>query len=414
MAGIVAKASGLIGPVHEYPRTDGVSVTGGYVYRGSEIPELIGNYLFADYGSGRLWRLIDDGIGNLTEELLLDTGLSIASFGQSDEGEVYVVDIGGGTLHRIVRDSAPTTADVPGRLSETGCVLTSDPSQPESGMIPYGLIAPFWSDGADKTRWLAIPDGTSVTVAANGRLEFPSGSVLLKQFHLNGNLIETRLLMRHPDGVWAGYTYEWDAALQDGVLVTGGKTSNVDGQDWIFPSSAQCNTCHTAAAGRALGLETLQLNRTLTYPATGRSANQLDTLANVDVLAGFSGDTDSMTRLVDPMDNTAALTDRARSYLHTNCSQCHRPGGTAPTDLDLRFGASLSQTNACEELPNNGDLGLGAGARIIAAGDAASSIMIERMNRRDAHGMPPLGSTIVDAPGVALMTDWVNGLVNCL
>ena len=62
--------------------------------------------------------------------------------------------------------------------------------------------------------------------------------------------------------------------------------------------------------------------------------------------------------------------------------------------------------------PTGGDLGLN-NARIIAPGDALRSVLVARPNRRDTDGMPPLGSTIVDAAGVALLTDWINGLANC-
>jgi uncharacterized repeat protein (TIGR03806 family) len=409
-----ASATGLIDPVHEYPRNDGVSVTGGFVYRGADIPELVGDYLFADYGSGRLWRLVDDGAEGLTDELLLDTGLSIASFGQGNDNALYLVDIGGGGLYRLVAGSGGGGANpIPALLSATGCVESTDPSQPASGLIPYTVTAAFWSDGADKQRWLALPDGSSIDVDADGDFGLPAGSVLVKQFRLAGELIETRLLMRHPDGVWAGYTYEWDEALGDGVLVTGGKLETIAGQDWIYPSGAECKVCHTAVAGRTLGLETLQLNGDLSYPSTGRTANQLTTLDGVAVLTSPLGDPALLPSLVAPDDSAESLDDRARSYLHTNCSQCHRPGGPAPTAMDLRFETALNLTGACDQPPANGDLGLGAGARIVAPGNAAQSVLIARMNRRDAAGMPPLASNLVDDDGVALLTSWVNSLVNC-
>ena len=407
-------ATGLIDPVHDYPRTEGVSVTGGYVYRGSDIPDLHGSYLFADFGSGRLWRLVDDGQGGLTDELLLETGRAISSFGEGNDGELYVVDYGGG-LYRIAPGAGgPSPSPVPNLLSATGCMQPGDASAPGDGLIPYAVTAPFWSDDATKDRWLALPNATTVAVGADGDFTFPPGSVLVKQFRLGGELIETRLLMRHPNGVWAGYTYEWDAALGDGLLVTGGKVENVAGQDWIYPSGAQCNVCHTAAAGHTLGLETLQLNAELTYPGTGRTANQLATLDGVLVLSGLVGAPATHGSLVDPFDAAASLTDRARSYLHTNCAQCHRPAGPAPIDLDLRFETALSQTNACDVTPQNGDLGLGGAARIIAPGNAAESVLVERMSRRDASGMPPLASNLVDAAGVALVTDWIGSLSSCL
>ncbi len=71
--------------------------------------------------------------------------------------------------------------------------------------------------------------------------------------------------MRHNDGNWAGYTYQWNSAGTDATRVIGGKTESIEGQVWNFPSEAQCLLCHTAAAGRSLGLEIAQLNGSLLY-----------------------------------------------------------------------------------------------------------------------------------------------------
>ena len=90
----------------------------------------------------------------------------------------------------------------------------------------------------------------------------------MKNFRVGTRLIETRLFMRHPDGTWGGFTYEWNAQQTDATLVEGGAVRDIgNGQNWIFPSESQCLDCHTSAAGRALGLETAQLNRTFTYHA---------------------------------------------------------------------------------------------------------------------------------------------------
>ena len=86
----------------------------------------------------------------------------------------------------------------------------------------------------------------------------------------------------------------------------------------------------------------------------------------------------------------------------------------APTDLDLQFETALNQTGSCDLPPQNGDLGLGASARIIAPGNAAQSVLLERMSRRDANGMPPLASNIVDTSGVALIESWITSLALCL
>lgn len=87
--------SGLEPPILDYDHTEGYSVTGGYVYRGAEVPGLCGVYLYGDFGSGRLWGLRYDGERVARQRLLQHTDLRIASFGEDDAGELYVVDYRG-------------------------------------------------------------------------------------------------------------------------------------------------------------------------------------------------------------------------------------------------------------------------------------------------------------------------------
>jgi hypothetical protein len=171
------------------------------------------------------------------------------------------------------------------QLSATGCVSTTDAKQPSSGLIPYAPNAEFWSDNATKQRWMGLPNGQNIGVNADGDWDFPTGTVLMKNFSLGTRLVETRLFMRHPDGNWAGYSYEWNDQQTDATLVVGGKQTTVAGQTWIFPSDAQCLQCHTSAAGRSLGLETRQLAHSILYPQTGRTANQLLTLNTINTLS---------------------------------------------------------------------------------------------------------------------------------
>lgn len=89
--------TGLTMPIFAYPRTDGTTVIGGYVYRGAQIQGLPGAYLYADFGNGRIWMLTGSG-ANWTRTQLLDTGRSISSFGQAENGELYVADYAGAVL----------------------------------------------------------------------------------------------------------------------------------------------------------------------------------------------------------------------------------------------------------------------------------------------------------------------------
>jgi uncharacterized repeat protein (TIGR03806 family) len=281
------------------------------------------------------------------------------------------------------------------------------------GLVPFGVSAPFWSDDVVKQRWLALPDGTSMTPQTPGRWSLPGGTVLMKNFRLADRLIETRLLMRHPDGVWAGYTYEWNEGQTDANRVVGGKTKVVGSQTWIYPSEGDCLLCHTDVAGRTLGLETAQLNADFAYPAPGRTANQITTLNTIGLLSPvIAGEPSMLPAYVDPHGNAGTVRERARSFLHANCSQCHQPGGPTPVALDLRYTTALAQTGACNVVPMAGDLGL-TNARLIAPGAADSSVLLSRVNRRDAYAMPPLGSTLVDSQSVAVLRQWIQGLTDC-
>ncbi len=408
---------GLIDPVSEYSHSLGNSITGGYVYRGSAIPELEGLYIFADYGSGRFWAARPDGQGGYTNDELIDTNVQPTAFGVGPDGELYFVDINGnnglGRVRRIDPPASPTADTIPDLLSDTGCVDPNDVTQPYAGLLPYDLNAPFWSDGADKDRYIGLPNGTTIGIDADGDFQFPNGTVIVKNFQLGSNLIETRHLMRHPDGVWAGYTYEWNPAQTEATRVRGGKVVNINGQDWIYPSEGQCMECHTGAAGFALGPEIAQLNKDVTYPSTGRLANQLETIEHVMMFtAPLPGPVNTLDALTDPADTSAPLEPRARAYLHTNCAQCHRPNGPTPSTMDLRYWTALADTNACDALPLEGDLGI-PNARLIAPGNSGASLIVERMRRRDSHGMPPLGSNVIDTFNVARISAWIDGLSSC-
>lgn len=401
--------AGLIDPVAEYGHDQGLSVTGGYVYRGSAIPGLAGTYIYGDFGSGTIWGL---GPGAGTAQTLLATNHVISSFAEGLDGELYVLNYRTGSIYRIVPGSGSIAA-FPQTLSASGCVVPADPKQPAAGLIPYDINVPFWSDGADKARFLALPDQTTVHVAADGDWEFPIGSVLMKHFRLNGRLVETRLFMRHPDGDWGGYSYEWNDTQTDAALVAGGKTKVIDGQTWTFPSSTQCLECHTLAAGRSLGLETAQMNRSFDYASTVRRANQLATLAHIGLFdSPLPGAPSALPALPALNDATHPLAQRARAFLHANCAHCHRPGATTQSDMDLLYGTPEAGMHLCNAPPHQGDLGV-ANARLLAPGDPAHSLLALRMRAFDVTRMPPLASSVPDTAGIGMIESWIAAMTAC-
>jgi uncharacterized repeat protein (TIGR03806 family) len=394
--------AGLIDPVAEYSHASGrCSITGGYVYRGNAIAALQGQYLFGDFCSGEIWSLRNQS--GATAQLAASSGVSISSFGQGNDGEVYVLSYGGsGRIYRLTPGNS-SAGSFPTSLAATGCVNPANPTQPATSVVAYDINVPFWSDGASKQRFIALPSANSVHVESNHDWSFPVGTVLMKHFSLGGRFIETRLFMRHADGEWGGYSYEWNVAQTDATLVLNGKTATVAGQSWRYPATAECLRCHTTAAGRALGPETSQMNRVV------GGVNQLDDFTGRGF---FDAPLSAGLPALPPTNSGATLEARARAYLHSNCSMCHQPGGPTPVPMDLRYTTSFADMRVCDVVPQEGNLGV-SGARLFAPGDVSRSVLALRMRALNSNRMPPLASTVVDNDGASLIESWIASRSSC-
>ena len=153
------------------------------------------------------------------------------------------------------------------------------------------MIESFWSDGALKKRWMAIPNDGSHNTAAeqirfseNGEWDFPVGTVLIKHFELpvdetNPELtrkLETRFSVKAADGNFYFLTYKWrpdqsnadllGVGLEEDIQISTGSGTRT--QTWYYPSRGDCMTCHDKALGGTLGLRTRYLNKAITYPST--------------------------------------------------------------------------------------------------------------------------------------------------
>jgi uncharacterized repeat protein (TIGR03806 family) len=403
----------LIDPIVEYPHDEGpTAVIGGYVYRGRAIPALRGIYLYANYSTATIWGIFRDQDGNPTSRLLTDGGVgTIWSFAEDQEGEVYLA--ASGRIGRLVpAPAAEEDNTFPQLLSATGCVDPNYPTEPAPGLIPYDVQVPFWSDGAQKRRWIALPEGTTIHIGADGDWELPIGTVLMKRFRLGGRLIETRLLVRHADGGWAGYSYEWNDDQTDATLLPGGKTKIINGQSYAIPSRTQCIQCHNAEAGYTLGLETLQMNRGYKYPtAVSGWLNQMRVYEHMGLFdTPLSVPPRDLPSLPRTTNEHARLARRARAYLHANCAYCHRPEGLGQGPADFLF--QTTEMGVCDVPPTVDDFGIPE-ARLLAPGDPAKSIISLRLHALDSSRMPPIGKHVVDSDGVALIDAWITSLRSC-
>ncbi len=147
--------------------------------------------------------------------------------------------------------------------------------------------------------------------------------------------------------------------------------------------------------------------------------NQLDVLRELKLLvpaetgngeSGGSSNNKSLPKpLVDPYDTSRDISDRARSYLHVNCSHCHRFGGGGNANFELKYEASLDQGRVIGARPTLGTFGI-QDPVVVAPGDPYRSVMYYRMAKLGRGHMPHLGSELIDDRGLRLMHDWISQL----
>ena len=330
---------------------------------------------------------------------------------------------------------ATYTGTLPALLSGTGAFSDTPNRIPASGLIPYQPNTPLWSDGAAKSRYLAVPNqGGLITpdqqigFAPTNSWTFPAGTVFVKNFDLVVNQtnssvplrrLETRLLVRDINGAVYGVTYKWRPDNSDADLLTTSSNeviqitnaAGVSTQTWYYPSPADCLTCHTPIANYVLGVNARQLNGNLTYPATGNTDNQLRTLNRLGLFnPAFDEGTITNLEYLSALTNlTASLQQRARSYLDANCAQCHQPGNSIEANFDARYDTPLAGQNITNYLAQH-NLGID-GACIVKARDIWRSVLLYRINTNSAAiKMPPLARNLIDTNAVQVFTDWINSL----
>lgn len=421
-------------PLVAFPRSEANAVIGGYVYRGTDMPEFYGKYICADYGAGEEIWAVDTNTGayNLITAF---SPTNIIGFGEDNNGELYLLSQGNNVfLYRL--SQVEESPDPPQLLSQTGAFQDLQTLTPNPGVLPYDLIESFWSDGAEKKRWMAIPnDGThdtteeKISFSEDGDWEFPVGSVLIKHFEMPiddldpsiTTRLETRFSIKASSGNFYFLTYKWNSEQTDAVLLDSGLDENIEimtetgtirNQTWTYPGTPDCISCHNPATKGTIGPRTRNLNSNITYPLTSINANQLVTLSHLGILDETIDDNTVLGyqthKALD--DINASLDEKARSYLDNNCAYCHRPGGTGDrAQFDLRLSNTLVQTGLMFAGTNT-PIGV-PGETIVVAGDAANSILFHRTESVDPTiAMPPIAKNVSDQDGVDLVEEWINQL----
>lgn len=412
----------ILPPVAAHPHSEAASITGGFVYRGSSLPELRGAYVYGDYETGRIWALWHDGGRMIRHEEIADTPHKIATFGLGSDGEIYYLHYGSpATMHRLVPNpKAGKTSDFPMLLSETGLFRDTAARLPADGVYEYAVIEPMWQDGAEATRHIALPADSSVdteiTIRPSGnrqsRVVWPAGAVLAKTIRLGERPVETQVML-YDGETWNGYAYRWneagtDAALADAAgedVEVGDQARWKGGPVYRIGSRADCLRCHTQWNEFVAGFQPMQLAGFAGHP--GLSAREV--AVGLGLTDGEYFERDPAGRLVASRSGGGSLEARARSWLHANCAHCHRRHGGGSAPLEVNFDRALSEAALLWQRPTRGDFGI-ADARAIVPGEPWRSVLNYRVSAIGSGHMPPLGTREVDEAGVRLLWDWVASL----
>jgi uncharacterized repeat protein (TIGR03806 family) len=296
--------------------------------------------------------------------------------------------------------------------------------KPSSGVVPYNLQTPLFSNYAEKARFIKLPEGMSAQYHASEEFTLPVGTYLIKHFYYpldfrdlskGRRIMETRIMYRNEQG-WQTWPYIWNDAQTEAVYDPTGQTMEVSYLDkegkniktsYLVPNKNQCKGCHLQNNQvMPIGIAARHLNSEFDYE-TGRM-NQLQYWKQQALLEGLPGR--DIPGNANWTDEKQSLDARARAYLDINCGHCHRPDGPANTS-GLFLYAHESNSTALGILKTPVAAGRGSGNRKydIVPGKPDASILLFRMQTNDPGiAMPEIGREQLHAEGISLVREWIR------
>ncbi len=296
---------------------------------------------------------------------------------------------------------------------------------PAEGVMPYALNSALFSDYAFKKRFIKIPAASKVKYNADDVLDFPEGTVLVKNFYYptdfrnpekDVRILETRLLINE-GGTWKTLPYIWNNEQTEAYLDIAGKSINVswthyDGTvkqlNYSVPNMNQCKGCHLRGDKvMPIGPSARQLNGEHDY-VSGKQ-NQLVHWAEANVLEGLPA-LKEVPALAAYSNTSESIDRRARAWLEVNCAHCHRADGPAKTS-GLHLLASVTDKSK-----------IGIGKAPVAAGKGSGNLLygivpgkpdesILQFRIESVHPgimMPELGRKLKHEEGVAIIREWIT------
>jgi hypothetical protein len=328
---------------------------------------------------------------------------------------------------RPTTEAAPVAATLPERLSETGLYSDTGALVVDSRNRPFAPQYPLWSDGADKRRWVRLPDGAVIDAREADAWDFPVGTRFWKEFVFAGVKVETRHLVKTAADRWVFASYMWDTDQRDARRVPAEGVPNVaevaPGKRHGIPSEAECRACHDSGRTEVLGFNALQLSddRDPLAPHAEPLAPGMVTLRTL-VDEGRLRALDAALVHTPPRIVAADATERAvLGYLSTNCGSCHnRRSSIASLGLFLQY-SLRSAAGGCAPDAVATTLGRSGHWVVPAAPEGASrlvfpgrgdlsAMLVRARSRRPSSQMPPIGTVVADKAALALVQQWIASL----
>ncbi len=301
-------------------------------------------------------------------------------------------------------DAAVLASAFPETLAEFRFFTDATANRPATGVMPYRLNTPLWSDGADKHRFVYLPPGVRARARGEGLLDLPVGAALIKTFTFGPRKIETRVLLHRAEG-WVALPYQWNAAQTEARLVLAGArvaltTPTGQAISYAIPNKNQCKECH-ALSGAVTPIGPKPRNLAANWLTALHRAKKLDVVPAV-----------SRRMPLWKARAKAPLADAARGYLDVNCAHCHNPAGSASNSgLDLRWEQNDPISYGVNKRPVAAGRGSGNFDFDIIPGDPDHSILLYRMGSLEGGiSMPEVGRSSLDPAGQDIVARWVRGM----
>lgn len=329
----------------------------------------------------------------------IDSGVAIDDAG-SDQAEV-----------RVYPDAPPPPESGilvkgPLVLSQTGLYSDFANRTVTPGIVEFTPRWPLWSDGAEKRRWIQLPQGKTIDSTDMNQWTFPVGTKFWKEFTVQGDggktTVETRFLWKQGEGwqYWWMGSYVWRQDGSDADYVDQGKLS-VLGTDHDAPSQVDCVRCHNSVIDVGIGFSAIQLSA----PSNSQLsliASMLSKPATQEYDAPGTGAT------------KAALID-----LHANCGHCHVETGwlfTKQTKLVFRLRTTDVQPQdtgayAAIGMPaKHNDPKYGQYNIYPSRPDLSQAWLRLSVRDKGIWQMPPVCTKVVDTKTVTDVGDWITSL----